>query len=242
VLQPRMCFREDNPNLQVFFVFSPAQFLVWHHMEIEEKRTREREEGCRNLATSNCLVSFEAVRIHEHNSNLQVFSFFLAPFFEHMLQPQIARSLLKKCLVDCVAVRYIVLQCVAMCCIVLQCVAMCYIVLTQGLQPQIATGWQRCIGCLLFICHFPQKSPTISGSFAERDLLLKAFYASLPLCIFVELFAKESWRARVPTVLQRVAVCCSVLQCVAACCSEVQCVAVHCSVLQRVAACCSVLC
>jgi len=43
------------------------------------------------------------------------------------------------------------------------------------------------------------------------------------------------------SVLQCVAVCCSVLKCIAVCCSALQCVAVCCSVLQCVAVCCSVL-
>ena len=43
------------------------------------------------------------------------------------------------------------------------------------------------------------------------------------------------------TVLQYIAVCCSVLPCGAACCSVLQCVAVCCRVLQGVAVCYSVL-
>jgi len=34
----------------------------------------------------------------------------------------------------------------------------------------------------MFIGHFAQKSPIIRGSFAERDLQLKATYASMPPC------------------------------------------------------------
>jgi len=46
--------------------------------------------------------------------------------------------------------------------------------------------------CVCDISHFPQKSPIISGSFAKRDLELKASYASPP-CTYVSLIC-TGWR------------------------------------------------
>jgi len=46
----------------------------------------------------------------------------------------------------------------------------------------VCTGWQRPIGCLIFVGHSPPKSPMISGSFAKNDLQLEAPYECLPDC------------------------------------------------------------
>jgi len=46
----------------------------------------------------------------------------------------------------------------------------------------IGTGWRRPIGCLIYVGHFPQKSPVMTCSFAKIDLQLEASNGSSPPC------------------------------------------------------------
>ena len=57
-----------------------------------------------------------------------------------------------------------------------------FVNMAVAVNSKMSTGWRRVTGCLIFIGHFPQKSPIISGSCAENDQQLKASCGSSPPC------------------------------------------------------------
>jgi len=62
-----------------------------------------------------------------------------------------------------------------------------------------STGWQKSIGCFIFVGHFPHKSPRISGTFSKSDLQLKASYGSSPPCTTVDMTRMHHTFTNCPT-------------------------------------------
>jgi len=97
-------------------------------------------------------------------------------------------------MIRCKSLHYI-WMCVWVCFCVCECVCVCVYVHTYTHKrtfarkymyfflwcfPTMSTGWRRCIGCLIFISRVHHNSPILNHSFVERDVRLKAPYASFP--------------------------------------------------------------
>jgi len=132
------------------------------------------------------------------------------------------------------ALHYVasVLQCVAVCCIMLQ---VCCSVLqcVAFLLPHILSKkTEMCRNRKISMCCCRR---------AAGVLPCAAVYCMCVACVLQVLQYTVVCAVGYCSVLQRIAVHCSMQQCVAVCCSALQCAAVHYSMSQRAAVYCSAL-
>jgi len=119
----------------------------------------------------------------------------------------------------CVGVRRLLRVCMCAC----EFARKIHITRILPVTVHIITGW----GSLMLIGLFSQKSPVNSGSFAERDLQLKAFYASPPCT------SSSAYHPYTSLTIVCVCVCVFVCVCVCACVRVCVCVNVCVRVYQE---------
>jgi len=125
--------------------------------------------------------------------------------------------------------------------------------LMHFMSPQ-DTGWQRLIGCPIFVGHFPQNSPIISGWYEESDPQDKASCGSSPPCksCFKMQHTQSIWRhvthvnepchtATHCNTLQHTTTHCNTPQHTATHCNTLQHTATHLNTLQHISAHCNIL-